>query len=134
MSFEWQRGDDYTISDDRTHVDDDRVTEMIGGTYWAKGMPRDLMARALDDSLVFGIYHAAEGQVGIARVITDRATFAYLTDVFIAPEHRRVGPGEMAGQGDRRTSGPAEGSPLDTADRGCPHAIRDNRFSAGRGR
>lgn len=94
MSLEWQRGDDYTISDDRARVDDDRVTEMISGTYWAKGMPRDVMVRALDNSLVFGIYHAAEGQVGIARVITDRATFAYLTDVYIAAEHRGAGLGK----------------------------------------
>lgn len=94
MSREWQRGDAYTISDDRARIDDDYVTKLIGGTYWAKGVTREVMVRALDNSLVFGIYHATEGQVGIARVITDLATFAYLCDVCIAPAHRGSGLGK----------------------------------------
>ena len=52
------------------------------------------MVRALDNSLVFGIYHAEQGQIGLARVITDRATFAYLCDVFVSPEHRGCGLGK----------------------------------------
>jgi GNAT superfamily N-acetyltransferase len=94
MSREWRRGDAYAISDDRTRVDDDRVTQFIGSSYWAKGIPREVMVRALDNSLVFGVYHAHQGQVGIARVITDRATFAYVCDVFIAPDHRGAGLGK----------------------------------------
>jgi N-acetylglutamate synthase-like GNAT family acetyltransferase len=94
MSLEWRRGDAYTISDDRSRIDDDRVTELIGGTYWAKGIPREVMVRALDNSLVFGVYHAEQGQVGIARIITDRATFAYFSDICIAPEHRGAGLGK----------------------------------------
>jgi ribosomal protein S18 acetylase RimI-like enzyme len=94
VSHEWQRGDAYTISDDRSRVDDDRVTEIIGDTYWAKGIPHEVMVSALDNSLVFGIYHAEAGQVGIARVITDQATFAYLCDVCVAPEHRGAGLGK----------------------------------------
>ncbi|MBC8102309.1 MAG: GNAT family N-acetyltransferase [Cytophagales bacterium] len=94
MSHEWSRGDEYEISDDRARVDDDRVTAFIGGTYWAKGVPRAVMVRALDHSLVFGIYHATLGQVGLARVVTDRATFAYLCDVYLAPKHRGRGLGK----------------------------------------
>ena len=94
MVREWRRSGAYTISDDRTRIDDSWVTESIAGTYWAEGIPREVMIRALDNSLVFGIYHEVQGQVGIARIITDRATFAYLCDVFIAPGHRGSGLGK----------------------------------------
>ena len=92
MNREWRQGE-YTISDDRSRIDDDRVTAMIGATYWAKDIPRETMVRALDNSLVFGIYHDEDGQVGLARVITDRATYAYLCDVLIFDGYRGRGLG-----------------------------------------
>lgn len=59
-------------------------------SYWAAGMPRVVLERALRHSLCFGAYRN-DAQVGFARVITDRATFAYLADVFVLPEARGGG-------------------------------------------
>ena len=92
MSHTWQRGA-YIISDDRSRIDDDRATELIGATYWAKSIPREIMVRALDNSLVFGVYHDTGALVGLARVVTDHATFAYLCDVLIDEAHRGDGLG-----------------------------------------
>lgn len=62
-------------------------------SYWAKGISRALVERAVAGSLCFGVYDLETGgaQVGFARVITDRATFAYLADVFILESHRGRG-------------------------------------------
>ncbi|WP_171475517.1 GNAT family N-acetyltransferase [Frigoriglobus tundricola] len=59
-------------------------------TYWAAGIPRDTLLKAVAASVCFGVY-GADRQVGFARVVTDRATFAYLCDVFILPEYRGRG-------------------------------------------
>ncbi|MFM0480213.1 GNAT family N-acetyltransferase [Paraburkholderia strydomiana] len=59
-------------------------------TPWAKGMPRETLERAIAGSLCFGGYVAGK-QVAFARVVTDHATFAYLCDVFVLPEHRGNG-------------------------------------------
>jgi GNAT superfamily N-acetyltransferase len=59
-------------------------------SYWAKGIPRELVARAIDNSLCFGAFDG-EMQVGFSRVITDFATFAYLADVFVIASHRGRG-------------------------------------------
>lgn len=59
-------------------------------SYWAANVPREVVQRAIDHSLCFGVYEGAR-QVGFARVITDRATFAYLADVFIVESHRGRG-------------------------------------------
>jgi GNAT superfamily N-acetyltransferase len=59
-------------------------------SYWAAGIPREVLDRALDGSLCFGAY-ASGAQIGFARMITDRATFAYLADVFVLPEYRGQG-------------------------------------------
>ncbi len=56
-------------------------------SYWAKGIPFETVKKAVDNSLCFGIYHGEE-QVGFGRLVTDKATFAYLADVFVLPEHR----------------------------------------------
>ena len=62
----------------------------IAQSYWAKDIPKPLVERTIKNSLCWGVYHQAS-QVGFARVITDKATFAYLADVFILPEHRGKG-------------------------------------------
>jgi GNAT superfamily N-acetyltransferase len=59
-------------------------------SYWAKGRPLELVRRSLADSLCFGIYEQGR-QVGFARVVTDRATFAWLCDVFVLEEYRGRG-------------------------------------------
>ena len=58
--------------------------------YWSLNIPFETVERSIEHSLCFGVFHGDE-QVGFARVITDRATIAYLGDVFIVPEHRGKG-------------------------------------------
>ncbi|HXF61948.1 MAG TPA: GNAT family N-acetyltransferase [Caldilineaceae bacterium] len=83
----------YTISTDPARLDLDAIYGYIRRSYWAAGRPRALMARALRHSLNFGVYHG-EQQVGLARVITDYATYVYLCDVFILEEHQGQGLGK----------------------------------------
>jgi len=59
-------------------------------SYWAKGIPRELVERSIANSLCFGAFDG-EAQVGFARVVTDYATFGYLADVFVLPSHRGRG-------------------------------------------
>lgn len=90
---EWRRGE-YAVSDDPSRLDLGVVHGYLSRSYWAAGIPRETVARSMAGSLCFGIYHggpAGEGQVGFARVVTDRATFAYLADVFVLEEHRGRG-------------------------------------------
>ena len=82
--------DGYTISDDRWRIDREVVHGFLAESYWAAGIPRDVVERSIRHSLCFGIYHQG-AQVGFARVITDHATFAYLADVFVLPAHRGRG-------------------------------------------
>ena len=64
-------------------------------SYWAAGRPRECMARSIEHSLVLGLYTAEDKQAGFARLVTDRATFAWLCDVFVAAEHRGGGAGSF---------------------------------------
>lgn len=64
----------------------------LARSYWAVGIPRATVERALDHSLNFGLYDG-DAQIGFARVITDRATFAYLADVFVLEGRRGAGLG-----------------------------------------
>lgn len=75
--------DGVTLSDDPTRVDLDAAHAMISRSYWAEGIPRDLLARAIANSVCFGVYAPTGAMVGFARVVTDRATYAYLCDVVI---------------------------------------------------
>ena len=88
----------YTISDDPARLDLDVVHRYLSTeSYWATGLPRATLERSVAGSRCFGIYleeedgRAGGGQVGFARVITDRATFAWLADVFVLPAHRGRG-------------------------------------------
>ncbi len=58
--------------------------------YWSQGIPRDVIERSIRHSLCFGVYDG-DAMVGFARVISDYATFAYLGDVFVLPDHRGKG-------------------------------------------
>jgi len=86
---EW-RHDGFTISTDRSKLDRETIHEFLTGSYWATGIPRDVVDRSIDGALCFGIYENGR-QVGFARVITDSATFAYLADVFVLESHRGRG-------------------------------------------
>ena len=80
----------YAISDDPQRLDIDVVHGFISQSYWAKAIPKPLLERSIQNSMCWGVYHG-KTQVGFARIITDKATFAYLCDVFIAEKHRGKG-------------------------------------------
>jgi GNAT superfamily N-acetyltransferase len=85
------RHDGFSVSDEAARLDRDRVYGWISGAYWAAGIPRAVFERSVDGAMCFGIYAPDGAQVGFARVMTDRATFGYLGDVFVVPELRRRG-------------------------------------------
>lgn len=78
---------DYRIVSGAESVDLDAVHAFLTTSYWAAGISRELVARAVAGSLPFSLFHGSE-QVGFARVITDRATYAYLADVYVLEAHR----------------------------------------------
>jgi GNAT superfamily N-acetyltransferase len=85
--------DNFTISTDPARLDLDAITDMLTRAYWAAGRPRERTERAIANSLVFGLYDG-EKQIGLARVVSDYAVFAYLCDVFIHEEYRAHGLGK----------------------------------------
>ena len=90
MGESWERGD-YLISTDRSRLDIELVHNFLSKTtYWAVGRTRDVVQRSIENSLSFGVYKG-NVQVGFARVVTDYATFAWIADVFVLPEHRGHG-------------------------------------------
>jgi GNAT superfamily N-acetyltransferase len=89
-----RRRGEFVISTDRARVDLGVVHEFLTNCYWAKGIPRDVVARSIEHSLCFGVYDGKGQQVGFARVISDFATYAYLGDVFILDSHRGQGLGK----------------------------------------
>ena len=80
------------ISTDPARLDRDWLLASLRATYWAGALTREQMDRSIAHSLVFGVYDGAR-QVGFARVVTDRATFAWLADVLIDPARRGQGIG-----------------------------------------
>lgn len=81
----------YEISTDAERLDIDAIHYFLAEeSYWARGMPRHTLERAIESSLCFGVYRGGE-QVGFARVVTDKATFALLSDLFILEGHRGRG-------------------------------------------
>ena len=93
MRAEVTRGG-YLFSSDPARLQVPVIHGFLTRCYWAEGIPEETVRRSLAHSLCFGVY-AGDAQVGFARVITDRATFAYLADVFVLPEHRGRGVAEF---------------------------------------
>ena len=89
MHHVWSQGD-YEISTDPVRINAVMVHEFLTNSYWAKGIPLETVRLSIENSIPFGVYHG-EQLVGFARIISDRATFAYLADVFIVPSHRGRG-------------------------------------------
>jgi GNAT superfamily N-acetyltransferase len=89
MVESWKRGD-YLISTDRTRLNVELIHGFLLTTYWAIGRSHEVAQRSIDNSLPFGIYKGND-LVGFARVVTDYATFAWIADVFVLPEHRGQG-------------------------------------------
>jgi GNAT superfamily N-acetyltransferase len=88
--IEHQRGE-FLISTSRERLSVDVVHRFLTNCYWAKGIPREVVARSIEQSLCFGIYEDSDAQVGFARVVSDFATVAYLGDVFVLESHRGRG-------------------------------------------
>lgn len=82
--------DQYEISTDKRRLNVDLIFEFLRSTDWAKDIPRSVVDRSIENSLCFGAFSDGN-QVGFGRVITDCATFAYIADVFVVPEHRGRG-------------------------------------------
>jgi len=80
-----------TISCDPSDIDLDVVHGFLShDAYWCRNVPRELLAKAIANSLCFSAFDDGR-QVGFARVVSDRATFAYLCDVFVLPDARAKG-------------------------------------------
>ena len=84
--------DTFLISTDPGRLDHETMAAMLKRSYWASGRPRTRTERALQNSLVFGLYDGPR-QMGMARVVTDYSIVAYLCDVFIEEEYRGRGLG-----------------------------------------
>jgi GNAT superfamily N-acetyltransferase len=81
----------YMISTDKSLIDFDTLHRYLDAeSYWAKGVPVQTMRKAIENSMCFGIYKN-EKMAGFARVVTDKATFAYICDVFVLSDHKRLG-------------------------------------------
>ena len=89
MTHEWRRGE-YLISTDKSRLDLTLIHNFLRTSYWAAGIPLEVVRRSIEHSLSFGLYKEDQ-QIGYARVITDYATFAYLGDVFILEPFRGQG-------------------------------------------
>lgn len=84
----------YTVSTDPARLDLDAIHDFLANrSYWAKGRPKERVARALANSLAFGLYDGGR-QAGLARIVTDYATFAWLCDVFVLEAFRGQGLGK----------------------------------------
>jgi GNAT superfamily N-acetyltransferase len=80
----------YDISTDPGRLQLDAIHAYLTRSYWSPGIPKDVVARGIAHSMCFGLYQG-ESQVGFARVITDKASFAYLADVYVLEAHRGQG-------------------------------------------
>ncbi|GIU53212.1 N-acetyltransferase [Shewanella sp. KT0246] len=83
--------DGYNITTDKTCIDIKVVHHFIASSYWAKNIPLNVLQKAIKNSLCFSVLAQDNQQVGFARLISDKATFAYLADVFVVDEHRGKG-------------------------------------------
>jgi GNAT superfamily N-acetyltransferase len=92
MAREWRRGA-YLVTTDKGRLDLALVHGFLKTSYWAAGIPAEVVRRSVENSLAFGLFRDDE-QVGFARVVTDYATFAYLADVFVLEPHRGQGLGK----------------------------------------
>jgi len=80
----------YSIITDKSKMDIKAIHAFLSRSYWAENIPVETVERSIEGSLCFGVFEG-DKQVGFARLVTDKATFAYLADVFIIEEHRGKG-------------------------------------------
>jgi GNAT superfamily N-acetyltransferase len=93
MVVEQRRGE-FLISTDPARLDLNVIHGFLTNCYWAKGIPREVVARSIEHALCFGVYDGNRAQVAFARVISDFATIAYIGDVFVLETFRGRGLGK----------------------------------------
>lgn len=94
MSVAIEKEDGFALDDAHDRLDLGVIHRFLADSYWARGIPRDVVAEAIAGSWSFGLYAPAGDQAGFARLVTDRATFAYLADVFVLEAYRGRGLGK----------------------------------------
>src|SRR5262249_45112886 len=92
IPFERER-EGLVISTDPARLDVDAVHAYLTRSYWAAGIAKGIVEKSINGSLAFGLYEGHR-QIGLARVITDKATFAYLCDVYVLEDYRGRGLGK----------------------------------------
>jgi len=90
--MEWQQGA-FTLSSDPERIQLEVVLDFLRQSYWASGITTSQVQTSIQHSLNFSLFQGSD-QIGYARVVSDRSTFGYLTDVFVLPEHRGQGLGK----------------------------------------
>lgn len=91
--MEWTLDDGFVVSTDPARLDLTAIARFLRAAYWSEGVPAEVVERSIAHSLPFGLYDPAGVQAGFARVVSDRAVFAYLGDVFVLPAYRGRGLG-----------------------------------------
>src|SRR6185295_489045 len=94
--MEWHRAD-CVLTDDKSRIDLDAVQGLMALSYWANDRPRELMAKAIEHSICLGLFRATT-LIGFARGVSDRATFTWICDVIVHPDHRSRGLGKWMTQ------------------------------------
>ena len=89
---EWRNGD-YLLTDDPARLDVDAVCALLNATYWANDRSRAVIEKSIQHSVCFGLFRD-ERQIGFARAVTDHATFTWVCDVIVHPDHRGHGMGK----------------------------------------
>lgn len=92
MTAEWKKGS-WVVTTDPARHDVDAIHAYLTRAYWCEGIPREVVERATRNSLCFGLFDGS-AQIGLARVVTDYATYAYLCDVYVLESHRGRGLGK----------------------------------------
>ncbi len=86
-----EKKDGFLISTDKSKLDVDVIFDYLSNrSYWAKGVPLEKVKQAIENSICYGVYEG-KSLIGFARVVTDKATIAYIADVFILETHRGKG-------------------------------------------
>jgi len=89
--MKWKKGE-YITTDDKSNVDFEYVHRTLNTTYWAKGRAKETVIKSIENSVFLSVFKDGR-QVGYSRVVSDNATFAWICDVYIDPEHRGKGLG-----------------------------------------
>lgn len=85
----------YYISKDKSKLQIENIKDLMKQTYWAADRKEEIIVKAIENSVCYGIFDNYNNQVGFARVITDYATTYYLCDVIIHKDHRGIGLGKL---------------------------------------